>query len=70
MTFRETPRTTKRLLRFPEVRARVGLSRSTIRRLERAGSFPKHHRLSPGAVGWPEEDINNWIANRERSAER
>lgn len=30
-----------RLLRFPDVRQRTGLSRSTVWRLERRGEFPK-----------------------------
>jgi predicted DNA-binding transcriptional regulator AlpA len=41
-----------RLIRFPTVRERTGLSRSTVWRLERQGAFPKHRRISPNAVGW------------------
>ena len=37
---------TLKLLRFPMVRERTGLSRSTIWRLERCGDFPKHRRIS------------------------
>jgi len=40
-----------KLLRFPVVRERTGLSRSTIWRLERHGDFPKHRRISANAVG-------------------
>lgn len=50
-----------RLLRFPMVRERTGLSRSTIWRLERNGSFPTHRRLSSNAVGWLEDEIADWI---------
>jgi prophage regulatory protein len=50
-----------KLLRFPAVRERTGLSRSTIWRLERRGEFPKHHRISPNIVAWVEEDVTNWI---------
>ena len=50
-----------RLLRFPAVRTRTGLSRSTIWRLERVGKFPKHRRISPNAVGWIEHEIDDWI---------
>jgi len=39
-----------KLLRFPAVRERTGLSRSTIWRLEREGDFPKHRRISANAV--------------------
>jgi len=53
-----------RLLRFPAVRERTGLSRSTIWRLERRGEFPRHRRISANAVAWVEEEINSWINNR------
>lgn len=60
-----------RLLRFPAVRERTGLSRSTIWRLERRGEFPKHHRISPNVVAWVERDVVKWIESRteERSAQ-
>lgn len=53
-----------RFLRFPSVRARTGLSRSTIWRLERRGEFPRHRRISTNAVGWIEAEISNWIRQR------
>jgi prophage regulatory protein len=53
-----------KLLRFPAVRERTGLSRSTIWRLERRGEFPKHHRISPNVVAWVEEDVAEWIERR------
>jgi prophage regulatory protein len=53
-----------RLLRFPDVRNRTGLSRSTIWRLERDGSFPRHRRISANAVAWPEDEVVAWIRSR------
>jgi len=53
-----------KLLRFPAVRARTGLSRSTIWRLERQGAFPRHYRISANAVAWIEDDIANWIRSK------
>ena len=53
-----------RLLRFPAVRARTGLSRSTIWRLERRGAFPRHRRISPNAVAWLEQDVSAWIESK------
>lgn len=50
-----------KLLRFPAVRERTGLSRSTIWRLERRGEFPKHHRIAPNVVAWVEDDVTSWI---------
>src|SRR5687767_10834952 len=53
-----------RLLRFPAVRARTGLSRSTIWRLEQTAAFPRHVRLSPNAVGWLEDEVAGWIRQK------
>jgi prophage regulatory protein len=58
--------TAARLLRFPAVRERTGLSRSTIWRLERRGEFPKHHRISPNVVAWVEQDVAEWIEGRTK----
>lgn len=58
------PAASPKLLRFPAVRERTGLSRSTIWRLERQGAFPRHHRISPNAVAWVEDDIANWIRSK------
>ena len=57
-----------RLLRKPVVVDRVGLSDTTIWRLERAGKFPRSIRISPGAVVWREADIEAWIAERAEAS--
>jgi prophage regulatory protein len=53
-----------KLLRFPAVRERTGLSRSTIWRLEREGYFPKHRRISANAVAWVEDEVLSWIQSK------
>jgi prophage regulatory protein len=53
-----------KLLRFPVVRERTGLSRSTIWRLERRGEFPRHHRIAPNVVAWGEHEVSRWIEER------
>jgi prophage regulatory protein len=58
------PVTPVKLLRFPVVRERTGLSRSTIWRLERRGEFPKHHRIAPNVVAWSELEVSRWIEER------
>ena len=58
------PVTPVKLLRFPVVRERTGLSRSTIWRLERRGEFPKHHRIAPNVVAWSEHEVSRWIEER------
>jgi prophage regulatory protein len=55
---------TLKLLRFPMVRERTGLSRSTIWRLERQGDFPKHRRISANVVAWVEAEVMSWIHSK------
>ncbi len=47
-----------------KTRDEVGLSDTTIWRLEKKGGFPKRIQLSPGRVGWNSEAIKNWIKAR------
>lgn len=54
-------------LRFPSLRALVGLSRTTIWRMERDGLFPNRRRLSENTVGWLKSEIDVWIAERRPS---
>ncbi len=53
------------ILRRPEVLARTGLSKSTLYALAAAGLFPKPVRLAARAVGWPEAEIDAWLAARK-----
>lgn len=52
------------ILRLPDVRKAVGLSTTTIWRLQRAGLFPARLRLSANAVGWKKAEIEKWIESR------
>jgi prophage regulatory protein len=52
------------ILRLPSVKARTGLSRSTIYLRVSDGSFPRPVSLGARAVGWIESDIDEWIACR------
>ena len=51
-----------RLLRIKEVAFMTGLSRMTIYRLERAGTFPRRRRLGIHAVAWLEHDVSHWVS--------
>ena len=53
-----------KLLRFPAVHERTGLSRSTIWRLEQRGAFPKHRRISSNTVAWVEGEVTAWIHSK------
>lgn len=56
------------ILRLPAVRARTGLSRSTIYLAISDGTFPRSIRLGARAVGWLESEITDWLsAQIERS---
>jgi len=53
------------LIRWPEVQNLTGLSRSTVDRLERTGSFPRRVILSSNAVGWRRNEVTTWTQSRE-----
>ncbi len=53
-----------RFIRFPELKNLIGLSRSTIWRMEKKCLFPHRTKLSTNTIGWNEEDIAAWIRNR------
>ena len=52
------------ILRLPEVKARTGLSRSTIYLRIAEGVFPGPISLGARSVGWVESEIDAWIAQR------
>jgi prophage regulatory protein len=52
------------ILRLPAVKARTGLSRSTIYQRIADGSFPPPVSLGARAVGWVESDIEEWISGK------
>ena len=54
-----------KILRFKEVIALTGLSRSSIYRLIEGGDFPLPRRLSARAIGFQANDIEAWISARE-----
>lgn len=50
-----------RLLRLPEVIARVGLKRSAIYQRMNDGRFPRSRSLGPKCTVWVEAEIDEWI---------
>ena len=56
-----------RLLNRAEVERRVGLKRSALYRLMRAGQFPVPLKIGPRAVRWPSSEIEEWLASRPRA---
>lgn len=55
-----------RMLSLSEVCTAEGVSRWTIRRRVRAGTFPPGYELVNGGVGWPESIIRARRENRPR----
>ena len=54
----------EKILRLPAVKARCGLSRSTLYNRIATGDFPPSVALGARSVGWVESEINAWIAAR------
>ena len=49
------------ILRLPQVKIKVGLSRSSIYSAVADKRFPKPVRLGARAVGWLESEIDEWV---------
>jgi len=61
----DLPNKTDTILRMPEVIRVTGLSKATIYRMMKDGTFPKQYRLSARAVGWKESSLCAWAENRK-----
>jgi prophage regulatory protein len=59
-----------RMLRAPEVMAMTGLSRTSIWRRVRAGTFPAPTEIGANSIGWPASVITQWLENRPRRTYR
>ena len=63
--------TGERILRLPDVQARVGLSRSAIYERMARGDFPRAVSLGGyKAVGWRSTEVEEWIASRPLTTPR
>lgn len=49
----------------PETCREVGLSRTTLWRMVKAGTFPKPVKLSPRRIGWRRADLHAWVESRQ-----
>jgi len=54
----------ERLIRWPEVKQRIGYSRSQIHHLIKQGSFPAPVKLGARASAWVQSSIDEWISGR------
>jgi len=54
----------ERIVRTKELLELTGLSRTTIWRMEKAGTFPKRVSLGEVSVGWRWSEVNEWMKER------
>ncbi|MHB1293071.1 MAG: helix-turn-helix transcriptional regulator [Sulfuricella sp.] len=52
------------ILRLPAVKARTGLSRSTLYLKIQQGTFPKNISLGERSTGWLESEVIEWVNSR------
>ena len=62
----EAGATVSDLLRIWQVEKALGVSKSTIYRMMRKGEFPACVQISENTVGWREDEVRAWLANRKR----
>lgn len=61
----KSPTPSIRYIRLADVRKMVPLSRATIWRKSKDGSFPRPVKLSQGITAWSVPAIEQWIADKE-----
>lgn len=61
---------THTILRLPAVKAKTGLSRSTIYLRVADGTFPKPVSLGSRAVGWLESEVEAWLQLRVEASRK
>lgn len=54
----------KRIIRRPAVEQKTGLSDSQRDALEACGRFPRRVPLGARAIGWVEDEVDEWVAQR------
>ena len=59
-----------RFLPWREVARATGLSRTTAWRLQKRDEFPAPYVISPGRVGYREDEVEAWRVSRDHSAAR
>lgn len=53
-----------RMMRLPEVMRVTGLSRPTIYRHMKAGTFPQRVKLTERTSAWVASEVNSWLESR------
>lgn len=58
-----------KLIRPIQLAKLLGVSKSTLWRLEKSGELPKRVTISERIVGWKESDIEEWLESRKERQE-
>lgn len=58
------------ILRLPDDCRATGLGRSMVYQLEAASQFPRRVKIGARAVGWIEDEIQQWLADRVTRSRR
>ena len=65
---KNSPHVKPLLVRPAQLKELIGLSNTTVWRMENAGNFPKQKRFSTGSVDWLYSDIEYFVNNLETVA--
>lgn len=52
------------ILRLKQLEIRTGLSKATLYKLIKSGTFPAQKQLGLRSVGWLESEVTAWIESR------
>ena len=55
------------MLRFADVVRLTRLSKATLYRMIRAGTFPRPVKLGKRAIGFPKDEVEKWLTSRKRT---
>ena len=59
----------KQFYRRTSLEEMLGISRSTIYRMMKVGEFPRPTKLGRRAVGWREDEIEQWLRGKANSTD-
>ncbi len=59
----------KKFIRINTVKAKTGLSRTSIYTLMKRGEFPASISLGPRCVAWLETAVNSWMDDRIKASD-
>ena len=63
-------RSPERILRITAVLERTGLSRATLYRKMKKGTFPRQLKIAERCVGWHESAVKEWVKNQMHKRRR